>query len=325
MDSEIMKMNREFIDNVTAAHDGPITKAASWGSEFTRRKVREDDFSGQILPYEDVTNDDLNQRLDSEDPSIICEMESDQFGAVSIAPNDSGETKFFWGDKYLLTFHTNATPVWTKNINKLRTYRMDLRQVISDNSLRDLSRRKSINFMAYVDEIIGLVDGGRSPITGQYQSILYPGGLDRSNMINSIRLLPATQLPNGVFLTNYMTFTELLKWDRNQMGGEFAQETVLEGTGAFKTAKFAGVKFIVTLMNDIVPNGSIYEFTQPKFLGRAATLEAPTMYVEKKIDMISFHCREMVGFAIGNMNGIRKVTFQDIANSTGGDGRIIVD
>lgn len=318
------KLLRNMFDNLGGAPDGSMTKVAEWGSQYTRRRVREDSFSQALLPFEEVTNDNLAQDEFSEDPSIICEMEADQFAAATIPMNDTTDSDFFWGNKYRLTFYTNSTPVWKKNVNQLRTYRMNLRQQVIDIMLRDLSRRKDFKFMRTANEIVGVVDGGISPRTGKRQNILYPGGLDRNNLVNISRLLPTeANVPNGAFLINSFTFAELLKMNRDQAGGDFSQEMLLKGTGAFKEKTIMDMKFIVTMLNDLVPNGVIYAFTQPRFLGRAATLTPPTMYVEKKKDYISFSCREVIGAAIGNTNGVYKITLQDIATANGGDGRIL--
>jgi hypothetical protein len=48
------------------------------------------------------------------------------------------------------------------------------------------------------------------------------------------------------------------------------------------------------------------------------------MYVKKDKDILSFSCREMIGVTIANTAGVQKVTFQDVANQYGGDGRIVV-
>jgi hypothetical protein len=42
-------------------------------------------------------------------------------------------------------FHPVTTPEFTKDINELRTYRMDLRQVITDNSLKDIQTEEDGN------------------------------------------------------------------------------------------------------------------------------------------------------------------------------------
>jgi hypothetical protein len=319
-------LTQRFIEALdTKDADEMCKKASAAASEFTRRKLREDAFSPAIIPHEEVTNSDLDRFVNSEHPMMICEMEADQPPAKTVSFNDTGDTTPYFANKYLLVFYTNVTPVWTKNVNLLRTYRADIRELITDNSLRDLSRRKDIKFMSEVDQICGLVPGAPSPLTDMEQNVLYPGRLDRDNWVSTKQLLPDRSLLNGVFLCNHRTFSEFSRWKRNEMGGDFSQTIIREGVGkAFESAKFGDIDFIVTLKSDIVPHGVIYEFTKPNYLGRAGVLQKPTMYVKKDKDILSFSCREILGVTIANTAGVQKVTYQDIANNYGGDGRIVV-
>lgn len=313
---------QQFIDSLASHGDGLMKAASDAATKMTRRKLREDAFSPAIIPHDDIVNSDLDRFLDSEHPAIICEMEPDSFGAKTTSFEDTGDTLPYYGDKYLLTFYSNTTPEWTKDVNLLRTYRSDIREMITDNSLRDLSRKKDVKFMADVDAIVGAIDGGVSDYTRRVQNVLYPGRLDKNNWVSSTLLLGDRDLLNGVFLTNRRTFAEIRRWGRDEMGGDFAQELSLKGSRAFETAKFSDIDFIVTMKHDLVPNGVIYQFTKPNYLGRAGVLQKPTMYVKKDKDMLRFSCKEILGVAIANMAGVQKVTFQDIANETGGDGRL---
>jgi hypothetical protein len=111
------------------------------------------------------------------------------------------------------------------------------------------------------------------------------------------------------------------------MGGDFSQELNKKGSRAFETAEFSDIKFIVTMKSDLVPNGAIYEFTEPNYLGRAGVLQKPTMYVKKDKDILRFSCKEILGVSIANMAGVVKVTYDELVDGTGagvgGDHRIL--
>lgn len=306
-------------------YDGLLKEASEAATETTRRRVREDAFSPAIIPHEDITDSQLDYFLEREDPAIICEMEMDSFGAKSISFDDSPDTVPFYGDKYLLVFYSNTTAEFVKDVNFLRTYRSDVRDMLIDNTLRDLSRMKDFKFMAGVEQIVGPAAGKRSPLTNIEQNIMYPGRLNKNNWVSATLLLGDSQLMNGVFLCNRRTFAELRRWGRNEMGGDFAEECALKGAGAFQTSKFGGVDFIVTQQNDLVPNGAMYEFTQPNYLGRAGVLQKPTMYVKRDKDLIHMSCKEILGVSIANLAGVRKVQFQDLCSADGGDMRLTLD
>lgn len=314
--------SRELVEAICNSGDGALEKVAAAASHTTRRRMREDSITPAIIPFEEINNSMLDRAVDREDPFMICEMEPNQFGAKSMNFNDTGDTAPFYLDKYLLNFSSNTTPEWTKDINLLRTYRSDVREMITDNSLRDLSRMKDHAFMKLVNDIVGSRHGVASQETGEIQNVMLPGRLTRQNWVNCIKYLNQRALLNGVFLCNFITFTEFQRWTRDEMGGDMSQELILKGNGAFQKASFGGIDFIVTLMTDLVPNGVIYQFTKPNYLGRAGVLEAPKMYVRKDKNIIRFSCRETLGCTIANMGGVQKVTFQDVANATGGDNQL---
>lgn len=306
-----------------AQQESEMLKAAADGAtQFTRRRLREDAFSPAILPYDEVSNADLDKFVETEHPMIICEMEPDSFGSYELPMSDSTFNAPYYGNKYLLKFHKNATPEWQKDVNLLRTYGMDLREIIVDNGLRDLARMKDHHFMTAINNIVGITDGAPSPKTGLIQNVVYPGRLDRQNWVSCTELLGDRSLTNGVFLCNRRTFAEIRRWGRDEMGGDFSQDLMKKGTRAFESSTFSDIDFIVTFKIDIVPNGVLYQFAPPNFLGKAAVLQQPTMYVKKEKDILTFSCEEMIGVAIANMAAVEKVTFQDVASATGGDNRL---
>lgn len=309
--------------------DAPAATFEKEGSElmtnaFTRRMMREGAFAPSILPFRDVDNSDLDRALNTEQPFIICEMEAAQPLPKVISFTDKTDMSPFYGNKYLLIFFEVRTPTWIKNVNNLRTYRSDIRGVLVDNALRDLERTVDMKFMDHTNDITGIVPGERSPLTGMQQYIKYPGRLTRSNWVSASTLLPQRSIPNGVFLCNFVTWSEFQRWDRNQMGGDMAEKLILEGGRAFQKAKFGGIDFIVTLKHDLVPNGKIYEFAPANYLGKAGVLQKPTMYVKKDKDMLSMTCVEKIGMTIANTAAVQAVEFEGCTGPYAGDGRIVV-
>lgn len=321
-----LALSREFVDRICAAGEGALEKAAAATTEITRLRMREEAFSPNILPYDNIDNSMLDRAVNTEHPFMICEMEGAQFGSKTMNFNDTGDTAPFYANKYVIIFSGHTTPEWTKDLNLLRTYRSDVRSMIVDNALRDLGRMKDKAFMKLSREIVGPTPGRIAPgrkSTRQVQNVLLPGRLDRDNLVSAKKYLKQRALPDGIWLCNFVTWSEFERWTRNEMGGDFAQTLIKDGTKAFGKAEFSGIPFIVTLMTDLVGNGEIWQYTAPNYLGRAGVLEQPRMYLRKDKNIIRFSCREMIGCTIANTAGVQRVEFQDVANATGGDGQII--
>jgi hypothetical protein len=307
-------LNREIIEAITDADDGVIKSASSAGSNMIRRRIREDGFSRNILPPKAVTNDQLDRVADHDRPVMIEDMEPESRGAKSIPFGDTADTEFYYGSKYVCSFNAITTPEFTKDINELRTYRMDLRRVITDNALRDIQAEEDYQFLTAVDEIVGGTVNQPSPVTGNVQNHQFTknglnGHFDRADYVKVLSILENSNLNNGVFLMNRKTAKTFLTFNRSEIGGDLSQTLLTEGLSALQEAKIFGVKHLFTIKADMVPDDTIYLFAEPDYLGKYYTLQEPTMYVEKKKDILRFSARETISVTFANLAGVAKVSF----------------
>jgi hypothetical protein len=161
-------------------------------------------------------------------------MEPSSKGAKSIPFGDTADSEAYYGNKFVCVFNPITTPEWTKDINELRTYRMDLRQVITDNSLKDIQTEEDGKFIAGVDIICGPVVSGGNPGVGlgavqQNLEIVPVAGADaslwgRKDYTKVLSILENNNLNNGVILMNRKTAKQFLNFDRSEIGGDLAQD-----------------------------------------------------------------------------------------------------
>jgi len=317
-DINVSTLNREIIDAITEADEGVIKSAAAAGSNMIRRRIREDGFARNIIPPKTVTNDMLDRVAEHDRPVMIEDMEPDSKGAKSIPFGDSADTEFYYGTKYVCVFNAITTPEFTKDINELRTYRMDLRKVITDNALRDIQTEEDTRFIELVNDCTGdfpaaPTSAGGTGTTGQagfQQAYNYEaastGGFDRATYIPALSSLENHNLNNGVNLMNRYTAKHFLKMHRGEAGGDLSQELFLSGLKALQEATVFGVRHLFTIKADLVPNDEMYQFAEPEFLGRFYTLQDPTMYVEKKKDILRFSARETISVTFANLAGVAR-------------------
>jgi len=242
-----------------------------------RRRIREEGFTRRILPPVTVTNDDLDRVVAHDRPVIIEDMEPASKGAVSMPFGDAAETQFYYGNKFVCVFNKISTPEWTKDINELRTYRMDLRQVVTDNALKDVQTEEDGKFIGGINSLVGSVTGvGAGGIAQNWELVPQDaatgamfGRADYSKVLN---VLENNYLNNGIILMNRKTAKTFLTFNRTEIGGDLAQDLLKEGLSALKEATIFGVKHLFTIKRDQVPDGVIYLFAEPQFLGRFYTL-----------------------------------------------------
>lgn len=297
-------LNEELVDALRDAGEGPCKNASAMSGRHIRRRIRENGWQRRIQPFEDIKAGDLTPSLTSELPHVIEEMEADQPGAVSVNFDDTPDTTFFRGDKFAVYFHLIETPEFTKNVFELMTYKSDVREITTANMLKDIHTQEDTKYIKQIDRIVGSVSGlGAS---GEQQNFEILGRIGRSNYVEQANHLEDKDLNNGCYLLNRRTAREFLKWGRDEMGGDKAQDLALEGLEALTEFKFFGIPHIATIKRTLVPDNVIYKFAEPGFLGRAYRLQDITTFVKKERNIIRMYAQEAIGVCIANVRAVAR-------------------
>lgn len=300
---------KELVDDVLTAPDGFVKKASLVTSKATRTQIREEGFQRAILPFDMITNDDLDYFGDSELPGVWFELEPDSPPARTIPYDSTPNTFAYRAEKYVVLISVVTTEEATKNVNQLRTYKTDIRQIVNDNMLRDIHTQEDTSFIVTVDRVIGSQVALSAAPGVEVQNVSMGGGVNRTNIKRALSFLQERQLPTGVFLVNQRTANEFLGWQREEVGGDKAQEFLLKGLKALEKFEIMGVPYISTIKNDLILNGAMYQFTTKDFLGNALMLEDITVTIKKEYDIIRMRAQEQIGFTFGNTRGLQKLQF----------------
>lgn len=276
--------------------------------DYTRYRMREEGFYRRILPPVQVSNDDLDQQVDTDKPVKIIEREPDSPAAISIPFNTLPMNLYVRGQKYRVTFDRIVTPRFTKDVDELRTYRMDIRQILSDNAIKDMLAEEDRKFIEACNAAMGGAADATVTQSGLVQWETIYGGITRDTLQDAFKILPRTisRLEVGTCLINNLTIRELMKFGREEMGGDFSQDVFKNG---WSEQSFMNARWIISIKQDLVPTDSIFMFADPKFLGKSFILEDTTLYVDRKAYMLEFFAYETLGGAIGNTNAIARADF----------------
>jgi hypothetical protein len=115
---------------------GEVKMAQDAATDFTRLQVREESFMFKILPPEKATDDMLNRALD-ERLQIIWEVEPDNPASKWVPLQTIPDGEYITGSRYIIPFARVLTPKFVKDVDELRTYRQDIRKILTDNSIKD--------------------------------------------------------------------------------------------------------------------------------------------------------------------------------------------
>lgn len=311
--ADIKVFNDTFVDMLEG---GQEKKAAQSALTFTRNKLRENSFAEKILTPIDIANDELDK---SENPELHvkwCDREPDQPGAVTVPLGNVPDGYIFHGTRYPVYFSRLMSPVFQKDVDKLRGFDYDIRQILLENSTKDLATEVDTKFISKIDSVLGAMDVV-NPITatGHPSYIQLDGGLTRDNLVNAIKAFQKLRVPfgptqpdgnaqKGIMLMNNVTGADLLKLDRTEIGGDLAQEHFVSGV---PTPKIMGINTVYTIKHDLIQDGIIYFFSSEEFLGKYFRLQPLTVFMETKAFFLQFFQYMNIGMSIGNPKGAFKV------------------
>lgn len=313
--ADIKVFNDTFVDMLEGGHE---KKAAQSALTFTRDRLRENSFAEKILTPIDIANDELDK---SENPELHvkwCDREPNQPPAVTVPLGNVPDGYQFSGTRYPVYFSRLMSPVFQKDVDKLRGYDYDIRQILLENSTKDLATEVDSKLLEKVNSVLGVVNTANTfTKTGLPSYISLTGGVTRANLVEAVKAYQRLRVPfgpmqpdggssKGIMLLNNVTAADLLKLERSEVGGDEAQRAYLEGT---TPATVLGLKSILTIKRELVPDGTVYFFSTEEFLGKYFRLQPLTVFMETKAFFLQFFQYMNIGMTIGNPKGAFRVDF----------------
>lgn len=308
--SDVRAQNEVVLEQLSNTSSPEMVKRAQdTVTEFTRVRMREDGFWRKILPPLDVSNDDLDRQVDTDLPVIVVDREPDSPAAASIPYGTLPFNEYIQGERYRVMFDRIVTPRFTKDVDELRTYDMDIRQVLSDNAIKDMLAEEDGKAIAVVNSLL-LGPNTVIPLTGVAQWREIFGGVTRDNWAEALKTLPRTpnHLEVATVLINNVTIKDVYKWGRDEVGGDLSQEILQNG---FAERELMGTRVLITIKRDLIPDNTIYLFAEPMKMGKFFVLEDATMYIDRKAYLLEFFAYESIGSAIGNIAALGRVDFKE--------------
>jgi hypothetical protein len=286
--------------------NGQTKEAQDMVTDFTRIRIRESSVFEKVMPSVKIADDELTPQLGTDKNVKLVEREPNSPAAITIPLGTQPIQYYFRGDRYPVFFDRIVTPKFTKDVSELRTYGMDIRQVISDNAILDMDFEFDRKMIAAAQSIVG-TEGSTVPETGviQNRKIVDPLGITRNSLFEMRKILPSTfaHLEGVTILVNNITIHDIAKFGRDEVGGELSESMFVEG---FQQKRLLGMNWIVTNKTELVENDTFWIFASPEFIGKSFVLEDVTLYLDKKAYNLEFFAYTERGATIGNPAAIAK-------------------
>jgi len=302
---QIGVMNRTFLDTIES---GQYKKAADAVTDYTRTKLREEGFFRKIMPPIQVDDSQLDRQVSDPRPVIIIDRQAESGPAVTIPFATTPRNMWIKGPRYMVAFSRIITPQFQTDKDYLRTWHMDIRQLVSDQAIRDIGTEEDTKFISAVNSVMVGADQAVPANNNVVQWKTIPGGITRDAIKSAKAIMRKgpSKLSAEVALVNHVTILEFEAFDRNEIGGDLAQDIFKNG---FAEKEIFNLKLFATIKDTLVPDDSMYLFADPKFIGKHFVLEDVTMYMENKAFMLSFFAYQTTGAAIGHTGGLARADF----------------
>ena len=303
--SDFRAINEAFVETVTTP--GLEKRAAEGTTDFLRTQVREDGVYRRIIPMQQVSNSDLDRKVDSPLPAIVVDIEPNSPMAATVSFRQFPTEWYIGAPRFEVTFGRIMSPRFMADLDELRTWDMDIRQVISDNAAKDILYEEDRGFFNTVNDIIGPA-GSTVASSGIVQWDTIVGGITRDTLEEAFKIIPRTpsHLEVQTVVCNNVTIRDVLKAGRNEIGGDLSERLFVDG---WTLKRFMDADWLITNKRDLVPDSAIYMFGDPRFVGKSYMLEDVTMHIDRDAFIIKYFSYELIGGAIAGWNGLARVDF----------------
>ena len=295
-------LNKSFVDKING---GQVKEAEEKGSLFLRKEIREHSIARKVMTPMDITEDELDQSLDSDQPMKIVEKEIDS--KASFVPfKGTGEHRWFTGDKYAVHFGKIETDRFSKSKFELMTYRNDIRKYLTDNAVFDMANQEDNKFFRLIDSAID-ADAAK-------QKIAVTGGLSANAITEGLKRMLTLRKPCGNLTMAKSLYLDVLKFDNTQVGDAILTRHYDEGVDGEE--KLFGMPVVTTIKAGQVLDGNktvlkdneIYFMPHENFLGNFFLLQDATLYIKQEADIFTFWSYSAPGIGIGCADSMVKVT-----------------
>lgn len=325
--AETRMINETLVAGLTSG-DGFLQKEAIDGlNDYLRVTMREDGFARRVCPPVNVTAADLDRQVDTAKPVIVRDKEPNSPPAYSVPFGTTPMNHYIKGPRYRIMFDRILSRRFNADVNTLLTYDMDIRQILNDYILKDIMGEEDRKWMVLTDFICGAPDEDGNPrvvvggpldgndiLIDQYDPAtgsskwISGGALDRAGLANMMKGLPSSirHLNPATALVNNITIWDVVALGRDEIGGDLAEEMFVNG---FAERIIMGIPWIITIKTDLVPTNTIYQYTEPKYLGDFLILDDITVSTKNENYMLEFFGYESIGATIANDAAVVRCDF----------------
>jgi len=298
-DLSAIQFNEAFLDKVaTIEGQAQLTEA---GRQYVKTELQEAAFSRAIIPQEPITTSDCQRNINDSSLYVIRDIEPD---AAAVGVDNLGEPngKYVKGERYIIPVINFSTSRFQITVEDLRAYQYKITKRIEDKSVPVLEKLEDKFFLRLIGAAVAVATATTCKAvkyTGTPTVDLEISTRDivkiKNTLASGINGSDAKRKEVGCILMCQEVFETAVILP--SAGDDFGKDRVLNG---ISSDTLFGTKVVRTIKSDILPQGHMWAFTTPDFLGHNFSLGDPNFEIKSNFGLIEWQTKESIAIGIGN-------------------------
>ena len=301
------------------SNDETRTKQASMATtDYLRIRLREDSVCRKIITPKTVNESDLDRRVEDDWPASIIDIEGESAGAMTVPFGSLPPSAVIKANRFMVVYQKLTSARYEMDTTRLMTWNMDIRDMFYDLILKDIMDEEDTKFFSVVKAITGDDEADKGKVYEDTGAARWmdcgPFSRDAWAFFSKALMSNKYKLNPGMYLMNTVTAQDFITLNRNEAGGDFAQNSLF---GSVSVDTVDKTKLVTTTKSELVPDDDVFQFAPEEYLGVFYILKDVTMISDLKEDsLLNFSAYEYVGAAIENVGAIARGTFAGTVNGT---------
>lgn len=304
--TELAAINEDVRAKLATGEQEMCKSATLAANDYFRTEIRSNGIRRQITPPTQVTKDMFDPSETSDIPIIYAEVAPKSSGAYMVSFETGPRNENIYGHKLRIELNRIMTKKYSIDKIRLDAYKMPLLEILEDLLLKDIMDVEDEATIGTDKMICGDLN-----VVNPYMGVcryVTAGGMSREALVHLKKGLPSApgHLMTKKYLMNDLTYFDLGSLDRTEVGGDMAQEMLINGV---TTSKIGGVDTVVTIKTDLIPNKEVFIYTDPQYYGGFYVYNDVAMVVDEVDDIwMTFFAHECVGASVANSAGVARVS-----------------
>ena len=301
--TQTQQVSAQFINSnfVRKLDEGRTKEAAAESTAFIRQKIRQESFFREIIEPVLLGDDEIDRDENTDQPKRIEEKEPDSV-ATFVPFHGSGPQTWFRGAKFAVYFGKTESKHFKKSKYELMTYKSDIRKILSDNSVMDMSDQEDNKAIITVNAILA---------ANPTQVIAAPAFASTA-FKRAFQGMVRRRQPIGKILMTKDLYYEAIDLPATSVGNDVASRHYDVGIEAEE--KLWGIPVVSTIKHEIVDGTegdrrSAYVFAPQNYLGRFYLLQDATLFIKQEAHIIEMWSYAAPGIGFGNDKAMQRVDF----------------